>query len=476
MVKQITFFIHFMITHSLHEISFSSLFRFFLLTDKLTCKDIDECQTNNGGCQHSCLNNDGSFVCSCEQGFGVSSTDQTQCSPKPCPSLNIQTCPVNSYTDSGGVSCKSIIKDCTNGDLFKSSCTFKCPGGFKLSKVIQIPGRSSFGEFINETDSSSVNSNAKCDLDQTSNLKWTSDLSNLYCRRGNDAPRNLQLNQLPLKEYEPANTVVGTLVSYDEESEVKYSIENTTFFFIANNELKTSKTFALKDMSSNSINIKVRATDSVNPSLYIEKEFRVDVINVNDAPRSIKISNHLFNDLTKVGGVIGNLTAVDDDDKPIVRSGLYQWEFVRNPNSYFKLLGNSLMLDKSLPDNNKDMSITVEIKCTDNDQSNPKSTTTKIILLRQNKNNPVRITKRPMQFIPESFLKGKVIGSFQVVDDEGDMMRFNDLSNVNTKSKFNLTDANCSLVNGTQMKCDVDIGMFIISHTVIFSFLISIFE
>lgn len=426
----------------------------------MTCDDINECQTSNGGCQHSCSNNIGSFVCSCNDGYKVSSTDQTQCSPKPCPSLITETCPVNSYTDSGGISCQNVIKDCTNGELFQSTCTFKCPVGFKLSKILNIAGRSSFGEFINETDSSSINNNAKCILDQSLFLKWNSNPSNLYCRRDNDAPRNLQLNKFPIKEYQPANTVVGTITSYDEGNGIKYSVDSTTYFFITNNELKTSKIFALKDMSSNSIDVKVRATDSVNPSLYIEKTFRVDIINVNDAPRSIQISNSFFNDLTKVGDVIGNLSAIDDDDKPIVRSGVYQWELIGNPNSYFKLVGNSLKLDKPLPDNNKDISLTIKIKCTDKDQVDPKSTTIEIILLRQNKNNPVRVTKRNIPAIPESLAKGEIVGSFQVVDEEGDVMRFNDLSNYNTKSKFNMTGANCSLVmNGTQMKCDFYIGI-----------------
>ena len=119
-----------------------------------------------------------------------------------------------------------------------------------------------------------------------------------------------------------------------------------------------------------------------------------------------------------------------------------------------------MKLDKALPDNNKDISLTIKIKCTDKDKVDPKSTTIELILLRQNKNNPVRVTKRSIPAIPESLAKGEIVGFFQVVDDEGDVMKFNDLSNLNTKSKFNLTDANCSLVlNGTQMKCDVHIGI-----------------
>lgn len=31
--------------------------------------DMDECATNNGGCQHECLNTLGSYVCTCHNGF-----------------------------------------------------------------------------------------------------------------------------------------------------------------------------------------------------------------------------------------------------------------------------------------------------------------------------------------------------------------------------------------------------------------------
>ena len=274
----------------------------------------------------------------------------------------------------------------------------------------------------------------------------------------------LGLKKVPIKEYEPVDTIVGYLSSYDDLNDVKYSIENTQasiFFYISNKDLKTSKSFALKDMPSPWIDVKVRATDNTDPSLYVEKTLRIDVINVNDPPTLIEISNNEFDDLTAIDDVIGNLTAVDVDDKPLVRSGSYRWELTVNPNGYFKLKGNSLVLDKLIPDDNKDMSVSVTIKCTDLDQTDPKTTTVTIVLLRKNKNNPVFITYHSMSSIPESFPKGEVVGYVRAVDHELDMMVFTDLSNADTKSKFNLTNKNCSLQNdGKEMACQIDIGNF----------------
>ena len=40
--------------------------------------DIDECSTNNGGCNHVCTNTVGSFNCSCNDGFSLNA-DRASC-------------------------------------------------------------------------------------------------------------------------------------------------------------------------------------------------------------------------------------------------------------------------------------------------------------------------------------------------------------------------------------------------------------
>ena len=39
-----------------------NIFKFFII-------DIDECASDNGGCEHTCANTAGSFTCSCDDGF-----------------------------------------------------------------------------------------------------------------------------------------------------------------------------------------------------------------------------------------------------------------------------------------------------------------------------------------------------------------------------------------------------------------------
>ena len=46
-----------------------------------TYTDLDECLTNNGGCKQICTNTDGSFECSCADGY-VIAADNFDCSGK----------------------------------------------------------------------------------------------------------------------------------------------------------------------------------------------------------------------------------------------------------------------------------------------------------------------------------------------------------------------------------------------------------
>ena len=43
-----------------------------------TTLDINECLTNNGGCQHTCTNSIGSYACSCRTGYALD-TDNHGC-------------------------------------------------------------------------------------------------------------------------------------------------------------------------------------------------------------------------------------------------------------------------------------------------------------------------------------------------------------------------------------------------------------
>ena len=48
----------------------------------LCCSDIDECESNNGGCEHHCTNLIGTYQCSCWDGYTLEGPDQHLCTRK----------------------------------------------------------------------------------------------------------------------------------------------------------------------------------------------------------------------------------------------------------------------------------------------------------------------------------------------------------------------------------------------------------
>ena len=54
--------------------------------------DINECETDNGGCQQNCHNRDGSFYCSCNSGY-IISVNHLDCDGKFCYLLYILLLP-----------------------------------------------------------------------------------------------------------------------------------------------------------------------------------------------------------------------------------------------------------------------------------------------------------------------------------------------------------------------------------------------
>ena len=49
----------------------SCLDGYLLEPDNHTCTDINECIIDNGGCEEICDNTDGSYTCSCQTGYTV---------------------------------------------------------------------------------------------------------------------------------------------------------------------------------------------------------------------------------------------------------------------------------------------------------------------------------------------------------------------------------------------------------------------
>ncbi|XP_058461689.1 uncharacterized protein LOC131436789 [Malaya genurostris] len=126
------------------------------------CQDTNECSIANGGCQHHCINSDGSFYCSCKYGFKLDDNKHGCLVLNDSLKLADVACPPLFPPRHGYLECSrpiDEISDGPNGGKLKiinrpgSQCILKCPTGYRLEgKFSKICGTS--GEWIGDESGS----------------------------------------------------------------------------------------------------------------------------------------------------------------------------------------------------------------------------------------------------------------------------------------------------------------------------------
>ncbi|KAL9701971.1 hypothetical protein quinque_005412 [Culex quinquefasciatus] len=122
------------------------------------CQDTNECNVGNAGCQHHCINSDGSYYCSCKYGFKLE-VDKHGCLVlNDSVKLADVACPPLFPPRHGYLECSrpiDEISDGPNGGRLKivnrpgSQCILKCPTGYRLEgKFSKICGTT--GEWIGD--------------------------------------------------------------------------------------------------------------------------------------------------------------------------------------------------------------------------------------------------------------------------------------------------------------------------------------
>ena len=113
----------------------------------------------------------------------------------------------------------------------------------------------------------------------------------------NDAPDSLQLSAQTIAENTTGTTTVGVLTATDADaadSVLVYSltgdVADNAFFFIDQNELKTSFSFDFEERST--YTIEVAASDAAENSII--KEFTIEVLDRNDRPEGTQAEAYLY--------------------------------------------------------------------------------------------------------------------------------------------------------------------------------------
>jgi hypothetical protein len=133
----------------------------------------------------------------------------------------------------------------------------------------------------------------------------------------NEAPSSLSLNANTLQENMPAGTMVGAFSTTDQDSGDTHSYSlvsgsgstDNVLYSISGNTLKTKTSFDYEAKTTHSI--RVRVTDS--GGLWFEQTFNIKIIDINEAPSSILLSNARISEKLPTSSLVGLLTAVDQD-------------------------------------------------------------------------------------------------------------------------------------------------------------------
>jgi O-glycosyl hydrolase len=133
----------------------------------------------------------------------------------------------------------------------------------------------------------------------------------------NLAPTAVTLLHPAVLENQPSGTRVGTLVTGDPQSgkTFTYSLvsgtgsDDNASFSINGTILQTAATFDYE--TKNSYTVRVRSTDQ--NGLFVENAFTISILNVNEAPTDIALSNASVPENQPAGTAVGTFSTTDPD-------------------------------------------------------------------------------------------------------------------------------------------------------------------
>ena len=206
--------------------------------------------------------------------------------------------------------------------------------------------------------------------------------------------------------------------------------------------------------------MRVKAMDEKDA--FISKEFVLNVVNVNEAPEDIQISNNVLTDDTSVDTVIGNLSAIDPDYSLSDRlSKELTWTLI-DPERHFKINKGNLIFIKTF-EKKEDFSYTLTVICAD--AVDPHLSTSKVIAIQYRYNNvPPGNLSVDIISLYENITVNSTVGKITAIDSNGNQISFIDMSSEGFKSTFHIAASKCtSIVDAKGMlgqQCEADIGKF----------------
>ncbi|XP_059161144.1 protocadherin Fat 4-like [Physella acuta] len=170
-----------------------------------------------------------------------------------------------------------------------------------------------------------------------------------------EPPTNIIFNSPSLSVWENSeNIVVGKFSAEDEDKKNSHTFtlmnnKDNVFVITADGQLSVVSGAALDYEVKNSYNITVRVTDSSpSPNNFFEKIFTVAVLNVNEKPNSLKLSNNTIFEGSSVSTIIGDLLTEDPDNKILdLKTSLpqtFEYKLLDDADGRFELYQSTIKL------------------------------------------------------------------------------------------------------------------------------------
>jgi len=183
----------------------------------------------------------------------------------------------------------------------------------------------------------------------------------------NEAPLGITLTSSDIAENQPSGTTVGTFSTTDQDpgQDHLYSLaagsgaDDNASFTIAGDALQTAAEFDFETKSTYQIRVR---TDDQSGGTF-EKKFTIAVIDVNDVPSDIALSNSLVAENQDPGFVVGTLTTTDQDSADSHTYSLVSGDG-NDDNGWFAISGNQIQTAASF-DYETSSSYSIRVKTDD---------------------------------------------------------------------------------------------------------------
>lgn len=420
------------------------------------CDDIDECSRSPSPCSQICKNTVGSFKCECNTGYYPASSNPQNCQKVDCgsPASQFSACPSNAYMDHISSVCAQVTTTCPSGTTYDEQCFLTCPVNYMLAKITPQQN-TKFGENYTAVDFSSVISTITCRKTQKSQSVdvWDvadNQLKQYYCRRSNDPPKDLRLSASVLVEHSAIGTIIGTLSSKDSQpgQTFMYTLQSPSSLLIAQgdkliNNWDDPRLNGNISLNSGKLSVTVRSTDDGVPPMWLERTFQITILDVNDPPEQVRLSNSVVYENATVGMTVGELTAIDGDDPPnTTPHSNFKWELLDSDSGRFAINANKITVASSLVGEAQKLH-KIRVRCSD--YGNPvKEVTESFIITVVNINDPPSSLHLVGSTILETAKKGTVVGQLVVTEKDGDDVSYDiRQSDADTLDKFEIDPLRC---------------------------------